>query len=199
MYKDRELIYLLKENDDDAKDYAFIKYGFIVDIIINKYRRGFLATKMDFEEVKQELLVAFSNALYNYEEDRKASLQTFISLVVERRAQNLLRGGNTIKNQKRNESYSLDYEYGDNNTPLLDIIADNSFDPSELVESKDAVKHLKKDIEKLLSSFEYEVYSLMLNHFTYIDISKILNKEPKQIDNTIQRIRGKIRNMLENI
>ncbi|MFA6753434.1 MAG: RNA polymerase subunit sigma-70, partial [Bacilli bacterium] len=39
-------------------------------------------------------------------------------------------------------------------------------------------------------------YKLLINGFTYIDIAKILHRETKQIDNTIQRIRSKIRDLL---
>ena len=43
---------------------------------------------------------------------------------------------------------------------------------------------------------EYEVYKLLISGFSYIDIAKILKKEPKQIDNTIQRLRTKVKELI---
>ena len=152
--------------------------------------------KMDQKEVRQEALLAFTDALINYSDNKGASLPTFISLVVERKIQNTVRKADTIKNKKHNQNYSLDYEYETSNKPLIDIIGDPNSDPYIKIESKERTQILKNKIKETLSQFEYEVYKLLINDFTYIEISKILNKTPKQIDNTIQRIRNKIKNLI---
>ena len=48
-------------------------------------------------------------------------------------------------------------------------------------------------IKEKLSNQEYEVFSYMLDGLDYLEISKKLNKSPKQVDNTIQRIKTKIK------
>ena len=52
-------------------------------------------------------------------------------------------------------------------------------------------------IKNDLSESEYEVFKLMLMNKNYLEISDILDKSPKQIDNTMQRIKSKIKKILE--
>ena len=62
---------------------------------------------------------------------------------------------------------------------------------------KEGLKELQAKINASLSDFELRVYQQMLNGFDYQKIALLLDKNPKQIDNTIQRIRFKMRNILE--
>ena len=55
---------------------------------------------------------------------------------------------------------------------------------------------LLNSIKYKLSNTENEVFSLMISGFNYKQIAKILNKTPKQIDNTMQRIKIKIKSVL---
>ena len=151
---------------------------------------------MDINEVRQEAMLGFTDALIKYTVSKETSLPTFISLVVERKIQNAVRKAETQKNKIHNEAYSLEYDYETFNRPLEEIIGDNTKDPLRKLESEENYKELTKKINESLSPFEKEVYDLIINDFNYIDIAKILNKEPKQIDNTIQRIRNKIKDLI---
>ena len=115
---------------------------------------------------------------------------------MKERSKIVLEKADTIKNKKRLANYSLDYEYESFNKPLKDIISDPNSDPFIEVQSKEAYNELVEKIKNILSPLEYEVYELLINGFNYIDIASKLNKKPKQIDNTIQRIRGKIKELL---
>ena len=52
-------------------------------------------------------------------------------------------------------------------------------------------------VEKRLTDFEKQVFDLMLSYFTYKEIAEMLDKEPKQIDNAIQRIKVKVKDALK--
>ena len=131
-----------------------------------------------------------------YSANKDTSLATFISVVVERKIQNCIRSAETIKNKIHNESYSLEYEYEAFKRPLEEIIGDSSKDPLIKMENEERYIELTNKINECLSPFEKDVYNLIINGFTYLDIAKILNKEPKQIDNTIQRVRHKIKDLI---
>lgn len=195
-YSDIELTEMVQENNEDAKDLIYDKYNYIIDIILAKYKKTFLVLDMDLNEVRQDALLAFTDALIKYSSDKATSLATFISLVVERKVQNAIRKAETFKNKKHKETYSLDYEYEAFNKPLKEIIGDSSADPLVKIESQERYLELIAKIKKALSPLEYEVYELLINEFNYVDIAKILGKEPKQIDNTIQRIRSKIKELI---
>ena len=48
-------------------------------------------------------------------------------------------------------------------------------------------------IKERLSKFEYQVLELYLKGYDYTQIAEKLGKQPKAIDNALQRIRSKVR------
>ena len=195
-YKDEILTTMINDNDDLIKDALYDKYNYIVDIIIKKYNRTIYGLKIDTGEIKQEALLAYSAALATYDINSKCSLPTYIALVVERKLLNYIRGNKTDKSflEKTHISFEADNE---SSQDFFNLIGDLKYEPLTKLENDENYHLLINEIDNILSPFEQEVYKLILNEFNYSEIIKILNKEPKQIDNTIQRIRKKIKEILD--
>lgn len=193
-YPDNELTFYLqdKETYDDALDLLYEKYKYIIDVLINKYKRVFLALNIDIEEVKQEANLGFSYAIHNYDETKNATLSTFITLVVERKIRHIIKKYETIKSRVESETISLN---GNDSNNLENYIGDETYEPLKRVENIDTIKYINNEVKTLLSNKELEVYNLLKEGLNYQEIAKILNKTPKQIDNTIQRIRIKLKNI----
>ena len=189
-YPDNELTYLLNDNNEIAQDLLYEKYNYIIKSILNKYRRVFLALNIDLEEARQEANLAFSYAIYNYNEDRDTSLNTFVTLCVERRIRAVIKSKETMKSKVQSETISLNSDNFLENT-----IADFQYEPSKRIENIDMLKYINSKIKDLLSDKEKEVYNLLLQGMDYQEIAINLNKTPKQVDNTIQRIRIKLKNL----
>lgn len=196
-YPDEELINLMNDGSEEAGDILYDKYSFIVDLIYNRYKRSAYALSVDLKELKQEALLGFSNALASFNPSKAASLSTYISICVERRVANYIRHADTTKSKLMKEAYSLDSQFDEEEKlSLLDVIGDYKNDPGINLEQQEQMREIQKKVDELLSPTEKEVYELMLNDFNYSDIAAILNKTPKQIDNTIQRIRNKLREII---
>lgn len=194
---DSELISMVRESSMEAKDILFNKYKYIIDIEIRKYSNVARVIGYDINDLYQEALVGFSDALVCFREDKEMSLSSFITLCVDRRLQVAIRKANRLKNKLLNESLSLDYSYNDC-LPLKDMLSDkNENDPLEKIVKEEKLKELEKAIKRDLSENEYEVYLYMINGLKYDEIATLLNKNLKQVDNTMQRIKGKIRKILE--
>jgi len=195
---DSELFMLVNEENEEAKDLLYEKYQHIIDIVIKKY--SYVATRMgiDYKELYSEALVGFSDALANFQDDKDASLSTFISLCINRRLQKAIVKAGTTKNKVMQESYSLDHVYEQFGLPLVEMISDNNEnDPLSNMTKKETYEELLTEIKKTLSESEYEDFSLMVNNLDYNAIALILDKTPKQIDNTMQRIKHKIKDILK--
>ena len=76
---DDELIMMIRESNDEAKDIMYAKYRFIVNYMVKKYKNLAYKLSVDIKDLNQEALVGFSDALINYNSDSNASLKTFIS------------------------------------------------------------------------------------------------------------------------
>ena len=195
-YPDNQVLELIHDNNEEAKEYLYEKYKYIVDIIVNKYKSSAYYLSMDMNELTQEALLCFSDALVSYDPEKEASLPTFISLCVERKIHNYIRKEETIKAKMLREAYSLDYTYDEDGSTLKEVIPDNGNTPEEDIESKETVEHLKEKINDVLSDNEREVYKLLINEFSYNDIASILDMTPKQVYNYVNRIRSKIKDIL---
>lgn len=196
---DEELINMLHESSDDAKDILFEKYKYIIDIEMRKYASMARVLGYDYNDLYQDALVGFSDALNSYRDDRHAALSSFITLCVDRKLQVAMKKAGRLKNKLLNESLSLEYAYDAFASPLMDLLSDNSEnDPLESIVKEEKMQELVTNIKESLSDFEFEVYSLMVNGLKYDEIATLLNKNLKQIDNTIQRVKSKIKKILES-
>ena len=146
-YPDNELINLVSENSEEARDLLFEKYEYIVDIIYNKYRKSAYALSVDLKELRQEAMVGFSDALVRYNQDKEASLSTFITLCVERKVRNYIRKADTQKNRILKEAFSLDQPITEGESTLQEFLGDNSSDPQVTLETEENLRDLKKKID----------------------------------------------------
>lgn len=195
-YNDHELIMLISENNDDARNIIYQKYHYIIDIIFKKYYKRALALSIEPSDLFQEALLGFTDSINRYHEDCDASFATFATICVDRRIKTALRNAQTIKNKTISDTVSLEYEYDDYLT-LKDLIKDESSkDPLDEISDQEYIKELNKEIIDNLSKNEVEVYQLMKENYSYQEIANILGKEPKQIDNTIQRIKNKVKGII---
>ncbi|MBE6156152.1 MAG: sigma-70 family RNA polymerase sigma factor [Firmicutes bacterium] len=194
---DNELIMLYHEENEDAKNILFYKYKFIIDILIKKYSKYLSSLNIDYQEIYSECTVGFSDGLRSFQEDKSASLATFITLCIERRLGNIIRKYNREKHKGLQETYSLDYVYEESDSRLMDFISDDyEHDPLKNITEQEGYNELIESIQDKLTVKEYEVFVLMVRGLSYLEIAKILDNTPKQIDNTIQRLKNKIRNLL---
>ena len=197
---DYELLMLYREDDEQAKNLLFYKYKFIIDILIHKYRPALISLNIDYQEIFSECSVGFSDALKSYHDDKEAGLPTFITLCVERRLKGIIRKYNRDKYKEMSETYSLDFAYRDNDGNLFDKISDD-YEHDPLKNSIDAenYKDLVNAIKRGLTKREYDVFILMESNLNYLEIAEILKQTPKQIDNAMQRIKNKIRNIVKSL
>lgn len=197
-YSDSELCSMICENNEDAKDILFKKYKYIIDIIIKKYSLSAIKVGIEYSDLYQEALVGFSDALNSYDEKKEASIATFITLCVERKLQNTILKAKTIKNKMFLQTLSLDYQEDSEESPLSEMISDNcKNDPLNNMTDDESYIELIEKIKNELSLQEYEVFTLLASGLNYIEIANQLEKNPKQIDNAIQRIKSKIKKIIK--
>ncbi len=195
---DSKLLSLLPEDEKNIKNIIYEKYGYIIGIIIKKYRNVIKIFQIDEQEVYCEASYGFSDGINSYKDNKNTSLKTFLSLCVERRVTNMLSKYTTQKSRFFNETLSLDYEILSDKTPLIDVISDDSKnDPLNNLTAMETYAEVIDVAKEVLSESEYTVFTYLINEISYQDIAKRLKKSPKQVDNTIQRIKQKMRESLK--
>ena len=195
MYNNEEIdnVYsMVCESNEEAQEKLYEYCEPQINYMIKKYSNAALKYGIDPKDFEQEAMLAFANALNYYDEKKDAGLRTFVSLCVERRLIKIIARARNYKNMCNKKNLSLEYDYG-SGIILKDILPDNDADPLNMFSEEEYLKSFKNKIKMLLSSFEYQVYEYLIEGLNYIEIAKVLDKSPKQIDNTLQRIKNKIR------
>jgi RNA polymerase sporulation-specific sigma factor len=195
---DDELIQMINENHEEAKDILYNKYYYIVEIYVKKYKLMAYSLGIDQKDLTQEAMLGFSDALNCYNESKASSLATFISICVERRIQVELTKASRYKNKMLNDALSLEHFYECFNSTLADFISDdNKNNPLENMTKDEAYTYLVKNINDALSNQEKDVYNLMLNGLNYREIATVLDLNPKTVDNAMQRIKNKVKKIMK--
>lgn len=111
---------------------------------------------------------------------------------------NLLRGATNVKSKFNKDILSIDYDYENYDTTLIDIISDdNKNNPLVNIATRENLEVIINACEAKLSPFETKVFDLMILEYDYKQIAEILHESPKKIDNTAQRIRRKIKDITD--
>ena len=197
-YSDEELIELVHENSEEAKSMLFDRYKEKIDFLIKKYTVVAKNLGLDIKDLYQEALVGFTDAILNYSPNKEASVSTFICLCVERKIKKACIKAGTNKHQAMKDTLSLEYFYDDIDASLKELIEDTGSDPLAKMAEEEEYEELLNEIKKGLTPAEDEVFDLLIMGLNYRDIAELLEKETKQVDNAIQRIKFKIRKILEN-
>ena len=195
---DYELIMLYREDDEQAKNILYLKYKFIINLLIKKYSKYLIKVNADYDEVYSECTIGFSDALKRFNEEKDASLPTFITLCVERKLKTVIKKYNRNKYKISNEALSLDYIYDDDQS-LMDYVVDLEHEPLKNMEDNESYIDLVKSIKEELTKKEYDVFLLMARNLSYVEIANILCLTPKQVDNTMQRVKTKIKSIKESV
>ena len=196
-YNDYELLYLISEKNQQATDILYEKYIPIINYKTKKFSNYCKKIGLEEADLFQEGMIGLSEAIKNFKEEKDVKFSTFANLCVERQIFSSLKKASRKKHEFLNNALSLDLNYNEEKTTLIDFILDNSEEPSIYIENEEAKDILYKKIVENLTLLEKNVLILKINNFSYKEIGSILNKSYKSIDSTLQRIKTKVSKILK--
>ena len=193
---ENELQSIVCETNEDARSILYELYEPTIKYLVKKYTSYAKKCGVETNDLYQEALVGFVDGINSYDDNKNASLKTFITICIERRLKKIILKAKRLQKNLTNFSLSLDYNYQDNGS-LLDVIEDKDSDPFIKYCEKEQLNQIEEQIKLILSANEYQVYLYLKKGLKYQEIAKVLDKNPKQIDNTIQRIKNKIKLLIK--
>lgn len=190
-------------NDYELLDHIYSCNEAANEILIYKYRplTISLAKKLikycsggvDMNDLIQEGLVGLNEAIKSFRDDKDTNFGTYAKLCIERRMFSIVKSTRTYKNKILNESLSIENDEENN---IDKFLIDKDSNPSSMVEEHDYQEKILKELNEKLTDFEKQVFELKKNNFNYKEIAEILDKDSKAIDNTIQRIKTKLKKIM---
>ena len=79
------------------------------------------------------------------------------------------------------------------------MLTDETASPEQLMIEHETKEEFFQRLQEKLSSMEKKVLYLYLEGHSYTQIAELMDKTPKSIDNSLQRIRAKIITLKEEI
>jgi RNA polymerase sporulation-specific sigma factor len=164
-YNDNELLYLLYEGEEVARQLLFKKYKFL----IYKRLRAFRIKDKNFDDFFQEGLMALNDAINHFNPYYHKSFNKYFDLILQRRIISIL----------RRES---DYFY---NVMLVEDIWGYI--------AEEPVMYDQPILTNNLNDFETDVFNLRFKqNYKAKEISELLHCDIKKVYNTIYAVKQKI-------
>lgn len=194
-YNDSELLSYIAENSEEANEIIFKKYE---PLIFTTAKRMYNCCKnagLDLNDLIQEGRLGLNIAINGYKANKDVIFYTYAKTCIERRMISVIVSAKRLKHKNLNESISFDTE---EDGALDYFLKDDSTNPEQIVIGNEENIELINLAKKKLTDFEAQVFDLMLLYFNYREIAEMLDKEPKQIDNAIQRIKNKVKDVVKD-
>lgn len=186
---DEMLIEALRDGRPDIMDYIMEKYKYLV----RKRAKAMFLIGGDTDDLIQEGMIGLFKAIRDYRKEKDVSFFHFADICITRQIYHAVESSQRKKHQPLNSYISLNVEVGEEGSEtFLDF--QKSFenaDPEQLLIDKENVKAIQEKMKHNLSSLEQQVLGFYLSGMNYRQIAEALEKEPKTVDNALQRIRGK--------
>lgn len=178
---ENDILSLAKEGDNEA-----------VNLIINKYRSAVEAaaakiqnSPLDKDDLIQEGMIGLLAAIKSYDHSKGAKFSTYCFTCISNSIQTALRKLSRKKDIPESNVVPLEESFVGSSSTY--ISAEDSFLAQE------SVSLLTSLLKNNLSKFENSVLRLHMVGCSYSEIGERLGKSPKAIDNALQRIRKKLK------
>lgn len=192
-YADEELIQKLRQGQDDIMDYILEKYK----PLVRKRTNAMYLIGGENEDLIQEGMIGLFKAIRDYRSDRDSGFYHFAELCINRQLYTALEASNRKKHMPLNSYVSLSDREGEESLQVSGEMLGRSRSPEQMVIEQEVLDEFTKKLKGRLSKLESRVLGLYLDGENYIQIAEVLEKSPKSVDNTLQRIRQKIRQLKE--
>ena len=195
---DEQLIRRLRDGEAAIMDYIISKYKYLVI----RAAKAIYLIGGENDDLIQEGMIGLFKAVRDFDTQQETSFYSFAELCISRQMYTAIKLSQRQKHMPLNSYVSLydvtKSDFGDKQSPLIEQLEiESNSNPEELFLDKERMQMLVEQLNERLSDMERRVLHLHLQGEDYRSIAELLDKSPKSIDNALQRIRQKMRTILE--
>ncbi len=187
---DEELIGMLRRGKTEIMDYILEKYK----PLVRRRANAMYLIGGETEDLIQEGMIGLFKAIRDFKDGKEAAFYHFAEICINRQLYSALEASNRKKHQPLNSYISLSVQENADGIAEEGIFG-HSESPEQMVIDQEVWEEFSRRLTGNLSKMENQVLHLYLDGNNYIQIAEIMEKSPKSIDNALQRIRQKVRQM----
>jgi RNA polymerase sigma factor, sigma-70 family len=183
----------MNKNIDDLME----KYKFLV----KRQAKAMYLLGGEKEDLLQEGMIGLFKAIQSYDDTQEVPLERYAQLCITRQMYSAIKAASRQKHMPLNSYvsiYDTQENEQENTTALIDMLGSDGGNPELMFLGKEYEKMLGEHLKSKLSQLEEQVLHLHLAGIDYKSIANSLDKTPKAIDNALQRIKGKVQEIIRS-
>ena len=193
---DEEVVFLAQKGDGDALNHIIARYR---NFVYSKANTYFLVGG-EKDDVIQEGMIGLYKAVKEFDEGNLSSFKRFAGVCVSHQILSAVKAATRKKHMPLNSYVSL-YENSagdDPEEPGGIFLEDRDQNPESIIIGQENQTMIEYKINKALSKLELQVFMYYIEGMPYTEISALLGKPVKSIDNALCRIRKKLSTALDS-
>jgi RNA polymerase sporulation-specific sigma factor len=192
-YSDEVLIEKLRDGDTEIADFIMEKYK----PLVRKKTNAMYLIGGEPEDLIQEGMIGLFKAVRDFNLEKEVSFFSFAEICITRQLYSALEASNRKKHIPLNTYVSFSNQEDEDGLNLEQMVTEQTLSPEQILIEQERKQEFFDKLEEKLSRMERNVLYLYLEGSSYTQIAEKMGKTPKSIDNSLQRIRGKIK-LLKN-
>ncbi len=187
---DYELLYLISEEDEDAKEQLYKKYESILrHISKSMYESCKKYNGVEYEDFYQEACFGLEKAIKSFDEQKNILFYTYVIACVRNQLAFYRRSITRKKDIPLNSAQSI-YQEADSGLTYEEMIPSPFKTPYEVCEEREVEKKIRL-FQNQLSFLDACIFELRYNGFQYKEISELLEIPCHRVSHCIQKIKRK--------
>ncbi|MBC2853654.1 sigma-70 family RNA polymerase sigma factor [Cetobacterium sp. 2G large] len=191
---EKDEIFLAQQGDEESIERILKSF----EQRVYKSTQPFFLKGGDRNDLVQEGFIGLIKAIKNYDENKEASFSTFATLCIKRQMITAIRRQNLEKHKVIHTAIQNKENPTDEFEICKSIPSFEYSSPEDILLGKELARLLQEHLNKNLTKLEKRIFYYFCQQYNYLEISKILNESPKRVDNTIQRIKRKVKSYLKS-
>jgi len=190
--RDEELIEQLRSGDEKIMDYILDKYK----PLVRKKANAMYLIGGDTDDLIQEGMIGLFKAIRDYNKEKESSFYHFAELCISRQIYTVVEASNRKKHAPLNSYVSLYSGTNEDGVVLADSLTTGAMEnPEQMMIDQENLVLFVERLKERLSKMERQVLDYYLAGLNYQQIALEMGKNPKTIDNALQRIKAKVKNV----
>lgn len=187
---DYELLYLVSQQDEEAKKVLYQKYGGILANLTKLvYQRYKNMNGFEYQDFYQEACYGFEKAIETYDEKRNILFYTYATSCIRNQLASYSKTITRKKDYPLNYAFSLNQEM-EVGGEYQDLIPDNQLTPYEVCEDQDYANRIRT-FQNNLIFLDACIFELRYNGFCYKEIASLLDISEHRVSYGLHRIKEK--------
>ena len=176
---DYEVMYMIRENDEESVGLMYKKYIPLIKKIASKYFSFIKNCGVEFDDLVQEGMIALNDAIISYNEASNTLFYTYLTICLERHFLTYCRNVNRSTYYYLNTSVRND---------LIYLFADDKELSTSMILYQDFVEY-----KNCFEFLDANIFELRLNGFTYKEIGRLLDLTVNVVESRLVKIRNVLR------